>query len=69
MALGEPVEKPTEIAASELPGKGLCNLLVTLPEGEQTFGQSVEIGEVVRSKYLALDYREVDLNLALSQEA
>src|SRR5215218_1719590 len=31
---GEPVEKPTEIAASELPGKGLCNLLVTLLEGE-----------------------------------
>jgi hypothetical protein len=49
--------------ASDLPGKGLGDLLVTLLEGEQTFGQNVEVSQVVRSEYLALDHREVDLDL------
>ena len=56
MALGEPVEKPTEIVASELPGKGLGDLLVTPLEGEQTFGQNVEVSQVLRSEYFALDH-------------
>jgi hypothetical protein len=58
LVLSEPVEEPVEIAASALPGKGLCDLLVTLLEGTQTFGQSVGVSEVVWSEWLTLDYRE-----------
>jgi hypothetical protein len=66
---GEAVEKPVEIAASELPGKRLGDSLVAFLKGDEAFGQNVEVGEVVGSEDLALDYREVDLDLALSQEA
>ena len=61
----EPFEEPVEIAAGELPGKGLGDLLVTLLEGEQTLDQSVEVCEVARGEYLALDHREVDLDLVV----
>jgi hypothetical protein len=60
---GEAVEKPVEIAASELPGKRLGDSLVAFLKGDEAFGQNVEVGEVVGSEDLALDYREVDLDL------
>ena len=55
--------------AGELPGKRLGDLLVVLPESEKAFGQLIEVGQVVGSEHLALHDREVDLDLALSQEA
>jgi hypothetical protein len=61
--LGEAREEPIEITASELPGEGSGRLLVTLLEGDEAFGQSVKVGEVVGGQNLALDHREVDLDL------
>src|SRR5215210_1966872 len=61
--LGEASEEPIEITASELPGEGSGRLLVTLLEGDEAFGQSVEVGEVVGGQNLALEHREVDLDL------
>src|SRR5215211_3458084 len=61
--LGEAREEPSEITASELPGEGSGRLLLTLLEGEEAFGQSVEVGQVVGAHNLALDHREVDLDL------
>lgn len=55
--------------AGELPGKGLGGLLVTLLKGDEVFGQNLKVGEVVGGEYLTLNHREVDLDLALSQEA
>src|SRR3712207_7970991 len=45
------------------PGKRLGDLFVAFLEGKQAFGQGVEVGEVVGGQYLALDHREVDLDL------
>src|SRR5215207_7929548 len=61
--LGESREEPVKIMAGELPGKRLGDSLVTLLEGEQALGQNVEVGEVVGAQDLALNYREVDLDL------
>src|SRR5215218_9596938 len=61
--LGEAREEPVEIMAGELPGKGLCDSLVTLLEGKKSFGQDIEVGEVVGSYDLALHHREVNLDL------
>ena len=67
--LGEAREEPVEIMASELPSEGSGSLLVTLLEGDEVFGQSVKVGEIVGGQDLPLHHREVDLDLALSQEA
>ena len=67
--LGETSEEPVEITAGELPGERLGDALVALLKGDEAFAQDLEIGEVVRSEDLALNHREVDLDLALSQEA
>jgi hypothetical protein len=61
--LGEAREEPVEIMAGELPGKGLCDSLVTLLEGKKSFGQDIEVGEVIWSDDLALNHREVNLDL------
>src|SRR5215210_639228 len=61
--LGKAREEPLQIMASELPGEGSGRLLVTLLEGDEAFGQSVEVGEVVGGQNLALNHREVDLDL------
>src|SRR5215216_4230196 len=61
--LGESREEPVKIMAGELPGKRLGDSLVAFLEGEQALGQSVEVGEVVGAQDLALNYREIDLDL------
>src|SRR5215216_548497 len=61
--LGEAREEPVEIMAGELPGKRLGDSLVTLLEGKKSFGQNIEVGEVIWSEKLALNHREVDLDL------
>src|SRR3712207_8305702 len=61
--LGEEREEPVEIVAGELPGKRLGGLLVAFLKGDEAFGQGVEIGEVVGGQGLALNHREVDLDL------
>lgn len=69
MVLGEAREEPLEIMASELPGERLGESLVAFLEGEQAISQNLKIGEVIGGEHLALNHREVDLDLALSQEA
>src|SRR5215208_1452146 len=61
--LGEAREEPVETMASELPSEGSGSLLVTLLEGDEVFGQSVKVGEIVGGQDLALDHREIDLDL------
>ena len=61
--LGEAREELVEIMAGELPGKRLGDSLVTLLEGKKSFGQNIEVGEVIWSEKLALNHREVDLDL------
>ena len=58
--LGEAREEPVEIMASELPGKRLGELLVTLLESDQAFDQNLEISEITGGQDLALHHREVD---------
>src|SRR5215210_326564 len=60
---GEAREEPVEVMASELPGEGSGSLLVTLLKGDEAFGQSVKVGEIVGGQHLARHYREVDLDL------
>ena len=67
--LGEAREEPLKIMASELPAKRLGGLLVTLLESDQAFDQNLKICEIIGGQDLALHHREVDLDLALSQEA
>src|SRR5215207_820473 len=61
--LGKAREELVEIAAGELPGERLGHLLVASLEGDEAFGQSIEVGEVIWSEKLALNHREVDLDL------
>jgi hypothetical protein len=61
--LGEAREEPIEIVAGELPGERLGDLLVTLLKGEQAFRQYLKVGEIIGSEHLALNHREVDLDL------
>src|SRR5215208_4374222 len=61
--LGETREEPVEITAGELPGERLGDSLVAFLKGDEAFAQDLEIGEVVRSEDLALNHREVDLDL------
>src|SRR5215210_1058571 len=60
---GQAREEPVEIMAGELPAKGLGGLLVTLLEGDEVFAQKLKVGEVVGGEDLALNHREVDLDL------
>ena len=66
---GEAREEPIKVVAGELPGERLGGHLVTLLEGHKALGQGFEVCEVIGSEHLALEDREVDLDLALSQEA
>ena len=52
-----------EVAARELPFERAGDLLVVGLEIEQALLESIEIGEVVGREHLALDDREVDLQL------
>ena len=61
--LGEPLKERGEVAASELPFEGMGSGLVVILEAEQRVVEFVERGEVARRKELALDDREVDLDL------
>src|SRR5918994_6716524 len=61
--LSEAREEPIKIVAGEPPGKRLSHLLVTLLKGDEVFGQNLKVGEVVGSEDLALNHREVDLDL------
>jgi hypothetical protein len=67
--LGEAREEPVEIVAGELPTERLGGLLVTLLESDQAFDQNLKISEIIGGQDLPLHHREVDLDLALSQEA
>ena len=67
--LGEAREEPVEIMAGELPTERLGELLVTLLESDQAFDQNLKISEIIGGQDLPLHHREVDLDLALSQEA
>jgi hypothetical protein len=55
-------EQPVEVAG-EGPVEGSCDLSVVLAEAEQSLGERVEGVEVVRGQRLALDDREVELDL------
>src|SRR5215210_4147928 len=61
--LGKAREEPIKIVAGELPGKRLGDLLVAFLESKQAFGQDLKVGEVIRGQDLALNHREVDLDL------
>src|SRR5215208_489535 len=61
--LGETREEPVEITAGELPGERLGDSLVAFLKGDEAFAQNLEIRQVVRSEDLALNHREVDLDL------
>src|SRR5215208_7338633 len=49
--------------AGELPAKGLGDSLVTLLKGDEVFAQNLKVGKVVGGQDLALNHREVDLDL------
>lgn len=59
----EPVERPVQVSASELPLERGRDLLVAAPEGEQALLQDAEVLEVVGLEDLALHDGEVDLRL------
>jgi hypothetical protein len=67
--LGEAREEPVKIMAGELPTERLGGLLVALLESDQAFDQNLKICEIIGGQDLPLHHREVDLDLALSQEA
>ena len=53
----------SEIIPRELPLEGLRRCFPVVLKIEETFGDGIQIGEVVRSENLALHDREVDLHL------
>jgi hypothetical protein len=61
-------EQAVEVGSSERPLERASDLPVVVAEAEQPLGELLERVEVVRGEYLALDDREVELDL-LSQEA
>jgi hypothetical protein len=62
-------EHGVEVGTSELPFEGSGDPLVMVLEVEQPGLHLDEVGEVVGGEHLALHDGEVDLYLALSQEA
>ena len=56
-------EEIREVVAGELPLKRSGGGLVAILEGKESPSSVVEIGEVVGSEELALENREVDLDL------
>ena len=64
MARGvESFEEAVEVVAGELPFERLGDLLVVSSEAEEPLFDGGEVGEVVGLQHLALDDREVDLDL------
>ncbi len=61
--LGETVEELVEVMAGELPGERLGDSFVVFLKGHEAVGQNPEISKVIGVENLALDYREVDLDL------
>ena len=59
----EPFEQAVEVVSGELPFERLRDLLVVASECEQPFFGGGEVAEVVGLEQLALDDREVDLDL------
>jgi hypothetical protein len=60
---GDPVEESFEVVTVESPVEGPCGVVVASLEGGELFGQLLGTGDVVRCEQLALDDREVDLDL------
>ena len=60
---GESFEEAVEGLAAEVPVEGLGGRVVAVLEGEEPFGEGVEVGKVAGLDHLALDDGEEDLNL------
>jgi hypothetical protein len=63
LAGGQAGQQRVELCAGECPLKPLGNLAVALLEGADACGERLEVFEVVRRQCLALQDREVDLDL------
>ena len=63
LAVGEAGQERVELGAGEGPLERLGDLAVVLLEGGDAGGERVEVGEVVGRQRLALQDREVDLDL------
>jgi hypothetical protein len=63
LAVGEPGQQRVELGARESPVERLGDLAVVILERRDPGGERVEVGEVVRGQRLALQDREVDLDL------
>lgn len=53
---GEAREELVEVVAGEFPGKRLGDSLIAFLKGDEVFGQNPEVGKVVGSEDLALNY-------------
>jgi hypothetical protein len=62
-AVGDPLQEPVEVMAREGPLERAGDLAVVVAEGEQSLAERVRRVEVVGGQRLALDDREVRLEL------